>query len=110
LTELNFGTVVNKVIVEIAFQLTLRLEQQGRLVGFDATARAELTRFHRVRLADALVKTLCEELQRQGRGEELKKILGHNPSLLETYLEVIWPNSRAFLLDTLGQATQRLLE
>jgi len=110
LTELNFGTVVNRVIVDIAFQVTLRLEQRGQLAGFDATARAELTRFHRVMLVDALGNALCEELERQGRGEELKKILGHNPRLLETYLEVIWPNSRSFLLDTLGQATQRLLE
>jgi hypothetical protein len=52
LTELNFGTVVNQVLAEVAKQVTLRLEQQGRLEGLDGPARAALTRLHRARLAD----------------------------------------------------------
>jgi hypothetical protein len=109
-TVLNFGTALNKVITEVAKQVTLRLEQQGRLDGLDGPARAALTQLHRARLADLLGKSLCQELDRQGRGEQLQKVLQHNPSLVEIYLQVIWPNSRAFLLEALGQATNRLLE
>jgi hypothetical protein len=110
LTELNFGTAVNKVMAEVAKQVTLRLEQQGRLEGFDGPARAALTQLHRARLADLLEKSLCQELERQGRGEQLQKVLRQNSNLVEIYLEVIWPHSKAFLLEALGEATQRLLE
>ena len=110
MTELNFGTAVNKVLAEVAKQVTLRLEQQGRLEGFDGPARAALTQHHRARLADLLAMSLCQELERQGRGDELRNVLRHHPSLLETYLEVIWPHSKAFLLEALGRATHRLLE
>jgi hypothetical protein len=110
LTELNFGTAVNQVIAEVAKQVTLRLEQQGRLEGLDGPATAALTQHHRARLADLLAKSLCREVERQGRGEQLRSILRHHPSLLETYLKLIWPPWKAFLLEALGQATHRLLE
>jgi hypothetical protein len=110
LTELNFGTAVNKVLAEVAKQVTLRLEQHGRLEGLDGPARAALTQHHRARLADLLAKSLYRELERQGRGEELRNILRHHPGPLETHLEGIWPNWKAFLLEALSQATQRLLE
>ena len=110
MTELNFGTAVNQVLAEVAKQVTLQLEQQGRLEGLDGPARAALTRLHQARLAELLEKRIRQELGRQGRGDELQKILQHNPSLLESYLEVIWPNWKAFLFEAIGQATQRLLE
>jgi hypothetical protein len=110
LTELNFGTAVNQVIAEVAKQVTLRLEQQGRLEGLDGPARAALTRLHQARLADLLEKRIRQELERQGRGGQLRNILRHHPSLLETYRELIWPHWKAFLFEALGQATHRLLE
>ena len=97
-------------MAEIAEQVTLRLEQQGRLEGFNGPARAALTQHHRARLADLLAKSLCQELERQGRGEQLQKVLRQYPNLLEIYLEVIWPHWQAFLLEALGQATHRLLD
>jgi hypothetical protein len=97
-------------MAEVAEQVTLRLEQQGRLEGFNGPARAALTLHHRARLADLLAKSLCQELERQGRGEQLQKVLRQYPNLLEIYLDVIWPHSKAFLLEALGQAAHRLLE
>ena len=110
MTELNFGTAVYQVLAEVAKQVTLRLEQQGRLEGLDGPARSALTRLHQARLAELLEKRIRQELERQGRGDELRNVLRHYPSLLETYLEVIWPHSKAFLSEAIGQATQRLLE
>jgi hypothetical protein len=110
LTELNFGTAVNQVLAEVAKQVTLQLEQEGRLEGIDGPARAALTRLHQARLADLLEKRIRQELERQGKGEELEKVLRQNPNLLEVYLEVIWPHSKAFLFEAIGQATHRLIE
>ena len=82
----------------------------GRLDGLDGPVRAALTQPHRARLADLLGKSLYRVLERQGRGEQLQKIPQLHPTLLETLLAVIWPNSKAFLPEALSQATNRLLD
>jgi hypothetical protein len=97
-------------MTEVAKQVTLRLERQGSLEGFGGPATAALTQHHRARLADLLAESLCLELERQGRGEQLRNILRHHPNLLETYLELIWPQWKAFLLEALGRAADQLLE